>query len=235
MLIDTSFDFRVDAGGKDPDSHSPTLRKYHKRLWSRPLPGGVPFELRDTTPGVYLHHRSGLGEFQLSSDAVIATFIRYAATARIIEQIPQAEHDEFDRLGYTMGGMMVFPGNRVDGKPTINAARGFNRKISDRMDLTLECVRRYYRHEDSPLAPVLGRYAGFFALFEDFRGYVDFFLLQDLVSRDYQAVRFFMPFTDFSPPAIPRDLDTYLEFRRLSIEFTEARNRRIDQLALDVD
>ena len=57
MLIDTSFDFRVDARGKDPDSHSPTLRKYHKRLWSRPLPGGVPFELRDTTPGVYLHHR----------------------------------------------------------------------------------------------------------------------------------------------------------------------------------
>ena len=82
---------------------------------------------------------------------------------------------------------------------------------------------------------VLGRYAGFFALFEDFHGYVDFFLLQDLVSADYEAVRFFMPFTDFSPPAIPRDLDTYLEFRRLSIKFTEARNRRIDQLALDVD
>ena len=48
------------------------------------------------------------------------------------------------------------------------------------MDLTLECVRRYYRHEDSPLAPVLGRYAGFFALFEDFQGYVDFFLLQPI-------------------------------------------------------
>ena len=47
MLIDTSFDFRVDARGKDPDSHSPTLRKYHRRLWSRPLPGGDPFELRD--------------------------------------------------------------------------------------------------------------------------------------------------------------------------------------------
>jgi hypothetical protein len=88
------------------------------------------------------------------------------------------------------------------------------------MDLTLECVRRYYRHEDSPLAPALGRYADFFALFEDFQGYVDFFLLQDLVSADYEAVRFFMPFNDFSPPAIPRDLDTYLELRRLSIEFT---------------
>ncbi len=44
-----------------------------------------------------------------------------------------------------------------------------------------------------------------------------------------------MPFNDFNPPAIPRDLDTYLEFRHLSIEFTKARNRRIDQLALDVD
>lgn len=103
------------------------------------------------------------------------------------------------------------------------------------MDLTLECVRRYYRNEDSPLAPTFGRYAGFFALFEDFQGYVDFFLLQDLVSSDYEAVRFFMAFNGFSPPAIPGDLDTYLEFRRLSIEFTEARNRRIDRLALDVD
>ena len=152
-----------------------------------------------------------------------------------IEQVPQAEHDEFDRLGYTMGGMVVFPGNQVDRKPTINAVRGFNRKISDRMDLTLECVRRYYRREDSPLAPALARYAGFFALFEDFRGYVDFFLLQDLVSADYETVRSFMPFDDFNAPAIPRDLGTYLEFRRLSMEFTEARNRRIDQLALDAD
>ncbi len=67
------------------------------------------------------------------------------------------------------------------------------------------------------------------------RRHVDFFLLQDLVSDDYGAVRFFMPFNDFSPTAIPRNLDTYLEFRRLSIKFTEARNRRIDQLALDVD
>jgi hypothetical protein len=145
------------------------------------------------------------------------------------------QHDEFDRLGYTMGGMLVFPCNQVDRKPTINVARGFHPKISDRMDLTLECVRRYYRHEDSPLAPALGRYAGFFALFEDCQGYVNFFLLEDLVSSDCEAVRFFMPFNDFSPPAIPGDLDTYLEFRRLSIEFTEARSRRIDQLTLDVD
>ncbi len=40
MLIDTSFDFRTDASGKDPDAYSPTLRQYHKLLWSKALPSG---------------------------------------------------------------------------------------------------------------------------------------------------------------------------------------------------
>jgi len=126
--------------------------------------------------------------------------------------------------------MMVFPSNRVDGKITINGARGFLRLIADRMDLTLESIRRHYRGEPSPLGATLARYADFFALFDDFDGYVDFFLLQDLVTTDGAAVRFFMPFDDFNPPAIPWDVETYGEFRRLSIEFIEARNRRIDAL-----
>ena len=61
MLLDTSFDFRTDANGKDPDSYSPTLRAYHKVLWSRPLPGGALFDLDETARYAYLHHRSGLG------------------------------------------------------------------------------------------------------------------------------------------------------------------------------
>ena len=51
-----------------------------------------------------------------------------------------------------------------------------------------------------------------------------------MVSDDYSAVRFFTSFDDFRPPAIPQDLDTYREYRRRSIEFVEARNRRIDRL-----
>ena len=54
-------------------------------------------------------------------------------------------------------------------------------------------------------------------------------MLQDLVTDDCSAVRFFMPFNDFSSPSVPRDRDTYKEYRRLSIEFVEARNRRIGQ------
>ena len=38
MMIDTTFDLRTDAAGKDPDTYSPTLRRYHQLLWSKPLP-----------------------------------------------------------------------------------------------------------------------------------------------------------------------------------------------------
>ena len=56
-------------------------------------------------------------------------------------------------------------------------------------------------------------------------------MLHDLVTEDCSAVRFFMPFDDFNIPAVPRDGDTYKEYRRLSIEFVEARNRRIGRYA----
>lgn len=232
-MIDTAFDFRTDAGGKDPDTHSATLRRYHRLLWSKPLPSGGVFDLDDTTPHVYLHHRSELGEFFLASDSVIATYWGYLVTQSIIDQLPEEEVEEFEAVGYTIGGMMLFPGNKIDGRMTINGARGFNRKIADRLDLTLECIRRHYRSEPSPLGATLGRYGDFFALFGDFRGYVDFFLLQDLVTPDAGQVTCFLPFEDFTTPAVPRDLDTYLDFRRRSIDFVTARNRRIEQWALD--
>lgn len=206
MLIDTTFDFRTDATTSDPDRSSPTLRCYHRLLWSKPLPGGQPFNLDTSTPGEYLHHRSeALGEFFLSSDSVIATYSYYQSAAGLIAQIPQAVVEDFETISYTIGGMLVFPSNKINRKPAINMARGTNRRrIGDRIDLTLECIRRHYSPDtDSPLAAVLARYPKFFGLFGDFRGYFDFFLLQDLVTPDYGSVRFFLPFDDFATPAIP--------------------------------
>jgi hypothetical protein len=84
--IDITFDFRSDTPpGKDPDSHSPTLRRYHKRLWSKPLPNGLQFDLLDTTPHVYLHYPSMIGEFWLSSDAVVPTFTRRIELRQVLE------------------------------------------------------------------------------------------------------------------------------------------------------
>ena len=225
--IDIAFDFRSDTPqGKDPDALSPTLRRYHKLLWSKPLPSGVVFELVDTTPGVYLHHRSQLGEFWLASDTVIPTFRKEARLSHIFEQIPE-ELATFNSIGYTIGGMMLFPGNRVGGQMTINGARGFHPRIKDRFDLTVECIRRHYLNEDSPLSATLARYADYFRLFGDFRGYVEFFLLQDLVTDDFSAVKFFSPFEDFNSSPVPDSMDAYLDYRELAVGFIEARNQRI--------
>jgi hypothetical protein len=60
---------------------------------------------------------------------------------------------------------------------------------------------------------------------------VDFFLLQDLVSDGCADVRFFMPFDEFRTASIPEDDATYREYRRRSIEFIEARNRRVERHA----
>lgn len=226
--IDISFDFRSDTPpGGDPDALSPTLRRYHKLLWSKPLPSGALFVLDDTTPGVYLHHRSELGEFFLASDAVVPSFTREVRLRDVIEQVPQVELDEFNRIGYTIGGMMVFPGNKVGTKMTINGARGFHPRIKDRFDLTVECIRRHYLGEPSPLGETLARYAEFFALFGDFRGYVEFFLLQDIASEDFSAVRFFAPFEDFEASPLPNSIDAYNGYRQRAIGFIEARNHRI--------
>jgi len=232
MTIDIAFDFRTDCGDGDPDKASPTLRRYHRDLWSKPLPSGAQFDLSDTTPGAYLHHSSSLGEFTLSSDSVIATFINRIgppSLRHLIEQLPESENEEFMTIAYTIGGMMVFPRNQIDGKGSINQDRGFNQRISDRFDLTLECIRRHYSDVWSPLADTLSRYANFFALFGDFRGYVNFFLLDDLVTNDF-SVKLFMPFDDFRSSPLPEDVGTYKEYRRRSIAFTQARNHRIEEL-----
>ena len=226
--IDITFDFRADTPpGKDPDTYSRTLRSYHKLLWSKPLPNGKFFGLTDTKENAYLHHQSELGEFFLSSDSAVHTFSKWASMAHIISQFGAGEIEAFRSLGYTMGGMMVFPGSRINGKSTINGARGFHPLIKDRIDLTLECIRRHYTNEISPLSDVLERYADFFLLFDNFQGYIEFFLLQDLVTEDFSAIKFVMPFNNFKTPAVPKDLESYASYKDLVVKFVNERNQRI--------
>ncbi len=122
---------------------------------------------------------------------------------------------------------MVFPGHRVGRKMTINGARGFHPRIKDRFDLTVECIRRHYLNENSPLSDTLNRYTDFFSLFKNFQGYVEFFLLQDMVKGDFSTVKFFSPFGNFKTSPLPSNRDAYLSYKQLALEFIEARNRRI--------
>lgn len=132
-LIDTTFDFRKDATGPDPDNSSPTLKRYHQILWSKPLPDGRPFDLDGKSGKGYLYHNSEIGEFVLASDSVLPTLIRRKGYEPVINQTSQKDREYFDYITYTIGGMMIFPGKKIDGKLTINGARGFNGKIDDRL------------------------------------------------------------------------------------------------------
>jgi hypothetical protein len=225
--IDIQFDFRVDTPpGRDPDSHSSTLRACHQSLWSKALPDGNEFRLSAETRGVYLHHASRLGEFKLSSDALVPTFSRARELEEIISGISKSATEHFVRMSYTIGGMMIFPSNQVDGKMTINAQRGCHPRIRDRVDLTVECIRRHYRGGDSPLALTLERYSRFFQLFGSFTGFIEFFLLDDLIESD-GTVRTFLPFEGFDASPLPPTLDSYLLYRKNAIHFIESRGDRI--------
>lgn len=223
MRIDTTFDFRSDSNGRDPDSYSPRLRAYHQYLWSKPLPSGKPMTLENDRPGSYLVFGHGPDVIYLASDTVIPAFHHKASA--VVAELREGELEAFNTLGYTIGGMMLFPGNRINNKMTINGARGMHPSIADRFDLTVECIRRHYAGESSPLSEVLERYSDFFALFEDFSGYVDFWLLQDLA--DGGRVRFALPFDDFKSRAVPQNLMDYRTYMSNSIDFLNARNARI--------
>jgi hypothetical protein len=231
-LVDINFDVFSDTPeGKDPDSHSPTLRRYHQILWSKPLPNGVRFNLDDNTPRL-LHHKSELGEFFLSSDAIGHTYKNQKRMTHIVESIPSDEINSFFSLCSTIGGFIVFPSKKIEKKMTINIARGINHKIQDRFDLSLECIRRFYLKQNSPLSDSLERYSQFFYLFDDFKGYVDFFLLQDLVKEHYSSIEFWHPFDSFDQSPLPKNTEEYLAYKTNVKDFVTARNQRISNMPL---
>lgn len=219
--VDTTFDFSSDTpSGRDPDAYSPTLKRYHRALWSKALPSDALLKLT-AEPGTYLLGRIGAKTIPLASDAITTNLTGRAAG--VIAKVP-ADTMPPD-LGYTIGSAILFPAVRIDGRATLNGARGFHPRIADRFDLTLECIRRHYSGGDSPLREALARYAEFFDLFETFNGYVSFWLLDELVSGG--EIRFFHQFADFTTPAVPKTVDDYVRYVEASNAFIAARNERI--------
>lgn len=239
-MIDVDFDFTTDSprywdgfwkrnnglgkGGSDPDASSPTLKSYHQLLWSRELPNGQKMVLEKGNSYNYL----SWNDFRFGSDSIIATF-RWRKNQKLIAQV-------FDKVGdyktyyenilhasYTIGGMIIFPKH----KASINQNRGRNGLISDRWDMTLECIRRYYNDEDSPLYQTLQSDKSFFDLFVDFQGYVDFFFLQDCVSTNYSSVNNWSGNFDFEKRGIPETIDEYFGYINNELEFLNKRNQRI--------
>ena len=258
--INVNFDFTTDtphywdgywelkdgmgSSKMDPDSRSPMMRRYHQLLWSKPLPNGEVMELEDGRSKFYLKYN----DLYLGSDSITVSF-RYARNMKLIKEVARTLPDyrafmeDFVRKSYTIGGEIIFPGI----KGGMNQSRGCNRRICDRWDLTLECIRRYYKGEESPLSKTMDMPENkrFFDLFVDFKGYVDFFYLQDCVSPDYKSVLFwYMPqkqvglFDDIDlhtqetysfsiKDPMPDTVERYLAFIDLELDFLQKRNERI--------
>ncbi|MCL1810933.1 MAG: hypothetical protein FWG41_01755 [Methanomassiliicoccaceae archaeon] len=226
-IIDVDHDFwknyRTDK--KDPDSHDTLLREYHRLLWSKPLPDGRPLLLDR-----YLQHNSELGSFSFSSDSFMHTYSGWKRYQNVIGQIPKEEIEYFYRVASTIGAITIFPSNKVNGMRTINGEKGCNAGILDRIDLTMECIRRHYAGESSPMSATLERYASFFGLFGDFKGYVDFFLMQDMVDNSC-SVKFLCEFGDFNSSPLPAGVEEYMRYKENAIAFVTKRNLRIKKWA----
>ncbi|MBB1562840.1 hypothetical protein HG436_000280 [Candidatus Saccharibacteria bacterium] len=227
-MIDVWFDCRQDANGKDPDQHSPTLKRYHAELWAKPLPDGRQLTMLDQ--GSYLIASDGRCQIPVSSDNMAATFRSWKRNKLLVEKMPRDVLTIIEDVGWTIGSEIIFPSELRGGTQTINRARGWHRKIGDRFDLTLECIARWYQGKDSPLADVFDRYDDFFEWFGDFQGYVDFFLLQDFVDDEYQ-VKILTDFDGFQSSPLPKTVEQYTAYLQGLTEVLTLRAERIERYA----
>jgi hypothetical protein len=240
-MVDVRYIFQVELNKNRPtgtwldaDRYSKKLQETHQFLWSKALPNGKIFTLEKVASN-RLRHKSELGEFILSGDRAVPTFFNRVSWLKrypYLAEIPADKTQRFWDLSETIGGMAIWPAVKNGGN-TINQNKCFGRNrtiIADRLDLTLECVRRYYAGVDSPLASTFERYSNFFRLFETFENYINFFIFQDWVCKDYKTVLIAPPFDNFNSTAVPSSTDEYLAHRLHMMELIEKRNQRIEQM-----
>jgi hypothetical protein len=225
--VDVSFNFRSETPGtRDVDRYSPTLKEFHRILWSKALPNGEQLDLRPGGGGAYLVADVATVRHWWSSDSITNSHLHATSRVPVASALSELAQQVRD-AGCRIGAYAMFPSNRVDRKPTINGARGMSPRVGDRFDLTLECIRRCYEGLDSPLAVVFGRYRSFFDLFVDFRGYVKFWLLDDWLTATGH-ISWLLPFDGFGVSAYPRSEAEYRRYGETTIAMIRARNARIE-------
>lgn len=227
----------------DPDGNSPTLRSYHQKLWSKKLPNGKIMQL-----SVGTDYSLVWKDFRFGADSIVNTYFHHIRGNNFLtDEIKQylcdnANEDgtkfndftsfykDYLKKSYTIGGSIIFPKTN-----SINVARGTS--LNDRFDLTLECIRLYYLGEKSPLFDTLKTNETifnalmankpFFDLFENFKEYVKFFYLDDLVTDNYTAIKYFNSCTDIIHAKYPSSAEDWLALYKNQLAFVKNRNNRI--------
>ncbi|WP_109693216.1 DUF6994 family protein [Nocardioides silvaticus] len=226
--IDVGFNFRDDPDYRgDADRDSRKLKRWHQRLWNKALPDGRVVEcVVDPATGGLVH-----GGVPVSSDTIATTHSRYSGAKSLWAEFAEEEQEAYERSIYTVSAFIIFPVR----PQSLNQRRGTTWAISDRFDLTLECIRQHYLGmTGSPLADVLAVDAHYFRLFGEgltgFITYVEFFHLQDLVADG--TIRWFDEFDgnawDFTSPPLPQSEASYRRYLSNVAAFVAARGERID-------
>ena len=244
-MINVDFDFTSDTPNyweaftennsnqncPDPDAQSPTMQDYHRKLWSKQLPNGQTMELKAGRGSYYLYW----DRFRFGADSIVNMYFHHRSS-NLTDEIKKAVitknkatdfqsfYKNYLHTSYTIGGNIIFPKNGVN---SINNLR--YQILKDRFDLFLECIRQCYQKQKNPFSPVFETNKDFFDLFKDFRGYVDFFLLQDIVSTDYQKIKFFNTQQDLENISYPKTQNEYLDLYTHQTEFVKNRNLRIKE------
>jgi hypothetical protein len=74
---------------------------------------------------------------------------------------------------------------------------------------------------------LLNAHADFFALFDGFAAFMEFFRLQELVTPGFDEVRFYVPRDNFERSGTPPTKEEYVTYRERALEFIAARNGRM--------
>lgn len=227
----------------DPDQSSENLQIFHKILWSKEE-NDIKFDfdraLDDDGKYILITHGFKITDTEkiFSSDWIINDYQHWDRNKcndlKYLDNMDAKILKDFNNITNTIGGRIIFPKRRIDGKhETINTHRYTEKKIRERFDITLECIRRFYIGKESipEFDETLKRYNFFFKLFgkstEGFKNYCNFFLLNDLVSSNYEKINFFLDFNDFEINPYPKSEKEYMIFLRKATDFIQRRNKRI--------
>ena len=227
---------------RDPDAWNDDLRESHRLLWSRPLPTERAWSF-EAARGWYLKCGSSVAgepaDWSIGSDNVATTHSN--SYPQLAAAIPGYENRHLHEF-CTIGGYLVFPNGRdqtraTQAKPrswTINQAKGCDRRIFDRIDLTLEAIRLYYAgvisRDRNPLGDVLDADGGVgVALWSGHDGsarYVAYFCLEPFVSAG-RVTPLLGDRVDFADAAPGRSAAAYADYIAAQRAAVTARNALI--------
>jgi hypothetical protein len=200
--------------GKDADNENPDLRAAMQQLYGR-----KGFDFGKAGDEFYDKERKnqyrpdGYSTYTILNGNYIS---RMPFRNKAVENNKELSERCYFLAG-TIAGELFFPARRLNGH-TVNQARGCNRKINDMVHQTLESIEKYYANEEGyyPIKEAIERYAYFFDRFASFDEYVEYNLLQD---------------RELLPKKFPANENELVEFWKMSVDFLEARSKRIEEYA----